>query len=175
MWIMTRYGFFSVVENRENKNAVLIRARAKADLERLCDRYGDTLPGFKAEDIDGPDRYADYRWRLWVQRSDWMKALVDLTEDIDYDNFKDAVKKVDSDRANRYMSVWGVLLRVQDAERDADGKPYTKAWDDTDWWDAPHQEHLPLLTEEEAELTDEELYEQFIDGSGTPESDGRID
>ena len=181
MWLMTRYGFYSVVENRDDKNAVLIRARARADLERLCDRYGKQIEGFAPDAIDGPDRYADYRWRLWVKRDEWKAVVADLTDDIDYENFKNAVKKVDKDRAERYMSVWSTMYRVQTDERDADGKPYVKSWADYDregdwqnWreeWDDGDALDAGQITL--PDMTDDELYAEFLEGGGQEESDGR--
>ena len=35
MWIASKYGFYSIVQTRENKEQFMVRARAKKDLENL--------------------------------------------------------------------------------------------------------------------------------------------
>lgn len=110
MWLQTTDGFFSVVEHRDNDELVLIRARTREDLENLT-RYD--AEGFDDEHII-EDLAADYQWRLIAPRAAWLEVLTKLTNEIDYDNFKDAVKKKQGpERASLYMSIWTVLRRLQ--------------------------------------------------------------
>ena len=110
MWLQTTDGFFSVVEHRDNDELVLIRARTREDLENLT-RYD--AEGFDDEHII-EDLAADYQWRLIAPRAAWLEVLTKLTNEIDYDNFKDAVKKKQGpERASLYMNIWTILRRLQ--------------------------------------------------------------
>lgn len=109
MWIMTPRGFYSVVQKKEDgpQDMLTVRARCKEDIERLA----DLLPGCKVTS----KKFTDYAWRLRCTRTQWAEALVTMTAEIDYSNFKDEVKaKRGAARAGIYSSVWSVLLRLED-------------------------------------------------------------
>ncbi len=124
MWMMTKYGFYSVVEHRDDPQTVLIRARARKDLEELCEvadslsrQYGSRVAtGFTPDRILLDDT-ADYRFRLIVPRQAWMEVTLHLCEGVDYANFKNAVKERDPDRADVYMRVWSALYSIQTATK----------------------------------------------------------
>ena len=101
MWLFTTQGFYSVVEDREDSNRVLVRARAKEDLEALKRQ----IPDLQIQETLGPDH--DYGWRAFVTRDQWCEAVAQLAGEIDYDNFKNAVAdRQGHDRADLYMPVW---------------------------------------------------------------------
>ena len=83
MWLFTTQGFYSVVADRDDPHRVLVRARARGDIEALRDQTPDL------ESIESAG--SDYRWRAFVSREDWTKAVAELATAIDYDNFKNAV------------------------------------------------------------------------------------
>lgn len=120
MWIQTRHGFFSIVEHREDVNTVLIRARDRDDLVNLCGvaadwkrkENGPRPAGFEADRIIRDDA-ADYLWRLIVPRGAWREVSDWLMLDIDYDNFKNAVKEKNPSRATLYMRIWTTLYEIQ--------------------------------------------------------------
>jgi hypothetical protein len=106
MWLLTPRGFYSVVANTDDPETVLVRARAREDLEALHDL------------IDGLDiietRDRDYRWRALVTRRAWSTALALLAAEIDYPNFKDEVaRRQGRKRADVYHAVWATLLGLQ--------------------------------------------------------------
>lgn len=105
MWIFTDTGFFSVVAHREKPGYLLVRARARADLEALAKRLT------KAPRIaERPD--ADYRYRMLVPAEAFATVMADAVRSIDYDNFKDAVaERQGQDRAHVYLGVWDHLRR----------------------------------------------------------------
>lgn len=120
MWIMTTIGFYSAVQHRDNHDDLLIRARSKADLLALqalaADRFGGVGP------IDTTLTGADYPHRMVISKSTWKALLEDLTDDVDYDNFKTAVARAGHpERANTYHNVWQDLLAV---EREPDAGVY---------------------------------------------------
>jgi hypothetical protein len=122
MWLVTKKGFFSVVEHRDDVNTVLVRARDRKDLEWLCEiaddvrrQDGREAIGFEDERIL-MDESADYLWRLIVPRIAWCEVAMRLMiAEIDYPNFKSAVE--DKQRASLYMRVWSTLLSIQPVKR----------------------------------------------------------
>ncbi len=110
MWLITNIGFYSIVQKPEDEQEALltIRARVKADLENLRDRYLPCL-GAISEDAG-----TDYKYRAKAPCLDLASALSQMTLDIDYGNFKDSVaKRQGPDRSKLYHEVWDVLHRLQ--------------------------------------------------------------
>ena len=106
MWIMTKVGFFSVVQKAEDveENALTIRARVRADLVALKREYLPEMGPIVA------GRGTDYRFRARVRKDDWAGAMTKIGRDVDYENFKDEVKRVQGpNRARLYEEVWHVL------------------------------------------------------------------
>ena len=110
MWIVTDRGFFSVVDKGEPEGCLCVRARVREDIENLCRL--DSLTSY-ADTIEESE-LSDYRFRIHVKREDWVKAAADLSEQIDYDNFKNAVAaRQGYERASVYSKVWSVLFGLQ--------------------------------------------------------------
>lgn len=106
MWVFTPQGFYSAVVHRDDPSLVLVRARAREDLENLQAQ----LPGL----VIFEDEAADYLYRSIVKREDWKRALGELADAMDYDNFKDAVTERQGEERHRlYIRVWGVMLSLQ--------------------------------------------------------------
>lgn len=121
MWLMTRHGFYSIVQKDDG---IHIRVREREDLERL-------LAALKARNtVDAGDGYQviidvgatcprifetpanDYRWRIIVERHTLGYLMALLGESVTYPNFK---AQIDSDPAQRrkpYHAVWEVLARA---------------------------------------------------------------
>ena len=110
MWILTPFGFFSVVQKSFEPHGLLtIRARSRGDLENLRDQYLGNKMGQITEDFR-----ADYQFRATVINKDWAEAVGQMTMDIDYDNFKNEVKaRQGSERAAIYGHVWSDLYEIQ--------------------------------------------------------------
>src|SRR3954451_23252778 len=107
MWLFTTQGFYSVVTHRRDRDKLLVRARAREDLEALREQ----IPELRIFS----DPSADYRWRAVVTRAEWVAALAQLASDIDYDNFKNAVAiRQGIDRERLYSRVWAALRSLQD-------------------------------------------------------------
>ena len=103
---MTTRGFFSVVAHHDEAGKVLVRARAREDLEALAEIAGPF------EVLDTPDH--DYRWRAIMPRVQWSTTLVLLATEIDYPNFKDAVARRQGEARERvYHEVWRALRALQ--------------------------------------------------------------
>src|SRR3954454_8108561 len=108
MWILTTQGFYSVVEDRDDENRVLIRARRREDLEALKRQ----IPDLQIHETSPPDH--DYGYRAFVTRDEWCEAAGQLAGEIDYDNFKNAVYDGQgSEREHLYHEIWLKLLELQ--------------------------------------------------------------
>lgn len=143
MWILTPRGFYSVVEHREHPGLVIVRARARADLENLDDLWCELQEGRTVRPLDIEQTpKADYPYRTQVAKSEWASMTAAMAREIDYPNFKDAVKKVNADRATFvYMAVWSALRRIEQEEFDWDAdEPVDHQLnidDPLDLWDDP--------------------------------------
>ena len=77
MWVMLNNAFLSIVENRNNKSELLVRARIKGDLERVFTNV-DTFE----------DEAADYKYRAFIERGVVEKVIASKVAGINYSNFK---------------------------------------------------------------------------------------
>lgn len=110
MWMVTDRGFYSVVDKGVVEGELCVRARVRMDLEKLCQ-----LPPMQkyAGSIEESD-LGDYRCRINVRREDWIEATALLAGEIDYPNFKNAVKaRQGAGRAHTYTNVWTALYELQ--------------------------------------------------------------
>lgn len=116
MWLFTTRGFYSAVENPTDHSQLIVRARARKDLEALR----DLIPGLKIQAT--PKR--DYQFRIVVTKDVWASVVAKITSEIEYPNFKDAVHHMPGgdERSRIYGSVWATLLDI------AWGR--TRLWDD---------------------------------------------
>ena len=81
-----------------------VRARAKADLDRLRDEVCPEL----SPTIEGQG--TDYPFRAMVDEEHLAEAMVRSVLNLDYDNFKSRVAREQGHgRAHTYARVWSVL------------------------------------------------------------------
>lgn len=107
MWLFTTQGFYSVVAHRDEPDKLLVRSRAREDIEALHRQIPDLEP------FEDPD--ADYRWRAVVSRAEFERAVTQLVAAIDYPNFKSAVGDRHSpERSALYEEVWWKMLPLQE-------------------------------------------------------------
>lgn len=108
MWIYTKEGFFSVVEDKKycKEDEVMVRARIKLDLQR-----------FKDHITTDPDivtlNEADYLHRIPVKRVDWANYLHKSAMELDYSTVKDSIGN-DGKRGIYYYGVWRNMQKLQD-------------------------------------------------------------
>lgn len=134
MWMMTKYGFFSVVcarrtgdgkyNNPVDPTRMMIRSRSRTHLDKLLKKYGRTLGKPTVREFNG----TDYPYRVFVPTELWVEAAAKLAADIDYDNFKDAAKKAGVDK--KYLDVlhriWSLGLSLTEEDKRAEQEDY---WD----------------------------------------------
>jgi hypothetical protein len=127
MWLFTRYGFFSAVCARHgdgrvgdpvDSDAIMVRARVRAHLKNLLNRFFRTLDMSEC-DIQ---QFAgsDYPFRLFLDKSTWAHVVEMLVAEMDYDNFKadvaENVHLVGHNYENSLHNVWSEMRKLQQAE-----------------------------------------------------------
>lgn len=113
MWLITPIGFYSIVEKPEDSAAdtLTVRARVRADLERLREHY---LPSLTQVEEWGA---SDYRFRARASRAEIAEAAAGMIKALHYSNFKTEVSKQQgSKRAQLYHDVWSALHPLQEGE-----------------------------------------------------------
>jgi len=111
MWLLTPFGFFSMVQKPGDapQGTLTVRARVREDLESLRLRY---LPGLGEI---RESRSNDYRFRAQAPRCEVSAAMSALVDDLAYSNFKNQVRKEQGPaRAHLYHDVWSVLYQLQE-------------------------------------------------------------
>ena len=104
MWLMTKHGFYSIVEKGHGQFHV--RARERQDLQNLIDR----VPLSGLDVIDTPE--GDYTARLVVGEGEVLKILGFLGKTLDYSNFKSQIAKTPDQQHKPYHEVWGIMAEA---------------------------------------------------------------
>lgn len=86
MWLFCEDGFFSIVQDKVDKEKVCVRARSVADIRRFA-RAVELLTGISVKVITTPK--ADYLFRVVISKRAWKKVAGFYAESIEYDNFKE--------------------------------------------------------------------------------------
>lgn len=116
MWVLTPFGFFSVVSKDTDPSFVCVRARARDDLVALLDRF----PGFD-RDLEQTIRRTptnDYPYRVFISRKR-LAAVVEafIVDELNYGNFKSEVARIAGHRrAAPLHDVWEAMRAVEDAD-----------------------------------------------------------
>jgi|GEM_PF-3954810 len=105
MWIATNKFFCSIVQDVNNKDKFLIRFRsekhAKAFQKLVKRKYNI-------------DTSADYKYRMYIPKYEFIAVMTLFMLDIDYPNFKDSVD--DPKYHNILLEMWFILRRYQEDE-----------------------------------------------------------
>lgn len=111
MWLITTFGFFSIVQ--DNTNGLLAaRARTRRDMDALRSRY---LPEMGEIAEDGND---DYKYVAQVPREALARAMSEIAMHIDYQDFRDSVLALQGYRRSMlYERIWNILWKLQEEEQ----------------------------------------------------------
>ncbi|MDQ2730039.1 MAG: hypothetical protein M3Y56_00130 [Armatimonadota bacterium] len=101
MWLMTKYGFYSIVDKKPDEYHV--RSRERLDLENLI----AAIPLAGATIIETPE--ADYACRIIINKDTLLPLLSRLGETLDYSNFKSKIDSTPDQKHKPYHKVWDVL------------------------------------------------------------------
>lgn len=109
MWMMTKIGFFSIVE--KPKGMMCIRARCLKDMINL----EKVFPGLP--EVEHTPR-ADYPFRVLLDKQTFRHGFQWLADGITYNNFKNEVRKTNKHREELYHQVWAILRQIETEERE---------------------------------------------------------
>ncbi|MDP7249332.1 MAG: hypothetical protein QGF00_07015 [Planctomycetota bacterium] len=104
MWLMTKHGFYSIVEKKPGEFHV--RSRERRDLENLVER----VPLSEEEILDTPSH--DYAVRLIVDASMVRQILAFLAATLDYDNFKGRIDQTSDQKHKPYHEIWDIMYEA---------------------------------------------------------------
>ncbi|MBW7927602.1 MAG: hypothetical protein H3C58_05830 [Fimbriimonadaceae bacterium] len=119
MWLFTKHGFFSAVcawqgdgttHQPMDPDRVVVRARVQSHLEALKRRFPEQLGA--CDILSSPNR--DYPYRIVVAKPEWTSVLAGLAEELDYDNFKGEVRRLEGSTPyeRALHKVWGVMNKL---------------------------------------------------------------
>lgn len=114
MWLLTNFGFFSIVQKPDDEPAgtLTVRSRVKSDLEALREKYLPSMGTIVAH------AGSDYKYRAKVSREALAIAMLRIALDLNYSNFKTSVAKTQGhERADIYHQVWNILHALPDKEQ----------------------------------------------------------
>lgn len=103
MWLITKHGFYSIVE--KEPGIFHVRARERADIENLL--QGVPLP--EVEILESNSN--DYRYRVIVGKDEVLNIMRFFGDTIDYSNFKNKIAATpgQSHKHHAYGKIWSVL------------------------------------------------------------------
>ena len=125
MWVFFNDAFLSIVQNHDDADALLVRARNKGDIQRVFGR------GMKVS--RAPQN--DYLYRATIARETVAEVIKRGLLDIDYGNFKNSIPAEMRNYHDAAFDVWTVMNRYQRAQ----AYPARKAFNaqrhlPADWW-----------------------------------------
>lgn len=105
MWVFMNDAMFSAVEDENDSNSVVVRARLEDDLKTA---FGPRVVVIESED-------SDYRFRIFTTKDHLKLALTTYVDScLNYPNFKGSIDPKDKVRYEAYTGVWTVLYRLQE-------------------------------------------------------------
>ena len=104
MWLMTKHGFYSIVQKKPGEFHV--RSRERHDLESLLQRVPLTGVGIQTSST------TDYPYRVIVDREAVSRVLLFLSKTLDYGNFKDMIHENpdQSQKTTAYGEIWKIMF-----------------------------------------------------------------
>jgi hypothetical protein len=100
MWFCFNDGFVSAVQDRNNVNRLVVRARRLQDIENIFPDKNIIVGGS-----------TDYNYRVFVDKTEFAEMVMDRISNINYDNFKNSTHE--PDLHNLYGNFWSLHYRYQ--------------------------------------------------------------
>ena len=101
MWLFTTHGFLSVVQHNAMPDRFQIKSRVRDPLSELW-------PEHEIEVIN----WADYRFRITIEKSEALPTLLEVMGSVDYTSFKDACSH-DSKYHTALTRIWNIMYSYQ--------------------------------------------------------------
>ena len=102
MWVFLNNSFLSIVENRNNKEELLVRSRVRGDIDKI-------FPDSNIFEMEN----SDYKYRSYIKKIEVSEKIREIVTNINYDNFKNSISKDEYKRHDAYLQVWGNLRNLQ--------------------------------------------------------------
>lgn len=110
MWVFTKDGFLSAVQNDDDRSRMRVRARRREHLE-------GAFPDNAVLDMKTEPGTYDYRWHCDVARGEWVDYLVGAAMDVDYTSHaKEAMAGGDKTFYRALLRVWTAMHELQTGE-----------------------------------------------------------
>ena len=118
MWLITTDGFVSVVKKGKNaEKPFCVRSRDRKSINNVIDALAIKRKIWE-------NAATDYEYRIFISEDELKSYMIYIAENIDYDNFKDAVHEVSPLHAKVYHSVWFTLLELGGKRKNWGRKAY---------------------------------------------------
>lgn len=102
MWVFLNNSFLSIVENRNNKEELLVRSRVRGDIDKI-------FPDSNIFEMEN----SDYKYRSYIKKIEVSEKIKDIVTNINYDNFKNSISKSEDQRHSSYLNVWNEMRKLQ--------------------------------------------------------------
>ena len=102
MWIALNNSFLSIVENRNNKEELLVRSRVRGDIDKI-------FPDSNIFEMEN----SDYKYRSYIKKIEVSEKIKEIVTNINYDNFKNSISKSEDQRHSSYLNVWNEMRKLQ--------------------------------------------------------------
>ncbi len=124
MWVATTLGFISCTcpkkkDGTRDIESIQLRARLRAHLPRIMGQFPDIFEGFTTAAIT-EDTGTDYRFRLIVPKTVFVRLMAELAMANNAHNFKNEVAREwgnDDPYTNACHEMWHVGHTIQENER----------------------------------------------------------
>ena len=102
MWVFLNNSFLSIVENRNNKEELLVRSRVRGDIDKI-------FPDSNIFEMEN----SDYKYRSYIKKTEVSEKIREIVTNINYDNFKNSISKSEDQRHSSYLNVWNEMRKLQ--------------------------------------------------------------
>ena len=102
MWVFLNNSFLSIVENRNNKEELLVRSRVREDIDKI-------FPDSNIFEMEN----SDYKYRSYIKKIEVSEKIREIVTNINYDNFKNSISKSEDQRHSSYLNVWNEMRKLQ--------------------------------------------------------------
>ena len=102
MWVFLNNSFLSIVENRNNKEELLVRSRVRGDLDKI-------FPNSNIFEMEN----SDYKYRSYIKKIEVSEKIREIVININYDNFKNSISKSEDQRHSSYLNGWNEMRKLQ--------------------------------------------------------------
>jgi len=106
MWVFTKHGFLSIVQHKDIEDVFQVKGRNPEPLLEL-------FPEYELIIID----WADYRYRIEAQKEEVIRVMSELTQDVDYTNFKNECYEEDYYH-HALVHIWNIMYGFQSRKLD---------------------------------------------------------